>query len=352
MSRQMRASRSVSVVSMAALGVMLYCCVPPSNASGDQRNTEPNDFRWDLTENFEFRCAAAELSGKVICGETSSSLKRTLTISGELRILSTEGLVTIESDRPRIVRVLDGHGNPLQYQFEQWPAARWYEDKGWQWYSGSQGSWSCPFNLTLRLPDDPNELVPSSLVVEAYVYVLLADNIISLDIPFDPNGGWYEPEAARDLQICVDPTTPPCPVPLQYLPVSPLPGSSKGFGAFPYRPTTPVPLYKYTTWVRSKSGAPVMALRDTMWYYYRDAYPLGDYAILRTELYDSAQQASVNVVTQQIASGVSDIRGTRCWAEMEQGRHDAYDTIRHIVVVHPTEVKIPFILRDIPVPSL
>ena len=82
---------------------------------------------------------------------------------------------------------------------------------------GPQGPWGwCPFNLTLRLPDDPNEPVPSSLaVLEAYVYVLLADDVVSLDIPFDPNGGWHELKAAPDLQICVDPTTPPCPGPLR-----------------------------------------------------------------------------------------------------------------------------------------
>ena len=353
MSRRIEFTRSVWAVSMPVLGVALLCCLPLSHASGDQQNTGPNDLRWDLAEDFEFRWTAAELSAKVLCGETSPSLERTLTISGELRILNTEGLVTIESDRPRIVRVLDGHGNALRYQFEQWPAARWYEDKGWQWHSGARGPWGWhPFTLTLRLPDDPNEPVPSSVaVVEAYVYVLLADNIISLDIPFDPNGGWYEPEAARDLQICVDPTTPPCPVPLQYLPVSPLPGSSKGLGAFPYRPTTAVPLYRYTTWVRTKTGAPVMALRDTTWHCYRDLYPLGDYAVLRTELYDSARQISVNVPTQEVGSEVSDVRGTHCWGQMEQGRHDTYDTIRHVVVVHPTEAKIPFTLKDIPLPA-
>jgi hypothetical protein len=315
--------------------------------------SDSNDLRWDLAKDFEFRWTAAELSAKVVSGATSNSLERTLTISGELRILDTEGLVTIESDRPRIVKISDGHGNAAPCQFEQGSAARWYDDRGWQWHSGPQGPWGwCPFNLTLRLPDDPNEPVPSSLAaLEAYVYVLLADNVISLDIPFDPNGGWHELEAAPDLQICVDPTTPPCPGPLRYVPVAPLPGSSKGFESFPYRPTAPVPLYRYTTWVKSKSGAPVMTLRDTTWHYYRDTYPLGDYAILRTELYDSVRQTSVNVPAQEIGSEVSDVRGTHCWGQMEQGRYDTYDTIRHIIVVHPVEVKIPFVLKNVPIPK-
>ena len=94
-----------------------------------------------------------------------------------------------------------------------------------------------------------------------------------------------------------------------------------------------------------------MALRDTTWYHYREIYPLGDYAILRTELYDSVRQTSVNVPTQEVGSEVSDVRGTHCWGQMEQGRYDTYDTIRHTIVVHPVEVKIPFVLRNIPIPK-
>jgi hypothetical protein len=107
----------------------------------------------------------------------------------------------------------------------------------------------------------------------------------------------------------------------------------------------------YTTWIKSMSGAPVMALRDGVGYYRRDEYPLGDYAILRTELYDSAGQTSIGAPTQEAGSGVFDVRGTYCWGQMEQGRYDAYDTIRHIIVVHPVEVKIPFLLRDVPIPG-
>jgi hypothetical protein len=37
---------------------------------------------------------------------------------------------------------------------------------------------------------------------------------------------------------------------------------------------------------------------------------------------------------------------------MERGRYDAHDTIRHIIVVHPVEVKIPFVLENVPVSAL
>jgi len=352
MSHRVAFERFKSAAFSTVLGMMLLCCTVPINTVAGQPNVEPNDLRWDLAGNYEFRWTTVDLSTKVIKGDVADSYERTLTISGELRIPETEGLVAFESERPWVLSVSDGNGNAVPSQFGQGLGGRWYENNVWPLNVGPQGVWGSPFTLTLRLPDNPKEPVPSSLAeLVGYMYVLLADDVLFLDIPFDPNSGWHETEAAPDLQICIDPATPPCPGPPEYIPVELLPGASKGPWAFPYRPTTPVPLYRYRTWVKSKSGAPVMALRDRGAYYHRDVYPLGDYAILRTELYDSVGQTSVNVPTQEIKSGVSDIRGTWCWGQMEQGRYDAYDTIRHVVAVHPVEVKIPFVLTDIPVPS-
>lgn len=342
--------RWMSAASGAVLAMALLCCMAPVRASGDEPSVEPNDLRWDLAGNLEFQWTTVDLSTKVIRDGVSDSFERQLTISGRLVVFDAEGLVTIEWERLWTLSVSDAHGNAVPCQFAQWPSGRWYENHAWRLDSGAHASWSCPFDLTLRFPASPDEPVPSSLgEIVGYVYVLCADEVLFLDIPFDPNGGWHEPQAAPDLELCIDPRTPPCPGPLQYMSVEVLPGTPKGLLSFPYRPTTPVPLYSYTTWIRSKSGAPVMALRDRGAHYYRDMYPLADYAILRTELYDSVEQTSVIVPTQEIKSGVSDIRGTWCSGQMEQERGDAYDTIRHVIAVHPVEVKVPFVLSDIPV---
>jgi len=352
MSCRVGINQSAMDVSSTVFGLMLLFCTAPVDASGAQPNTEPNGLRWDLAASFEFRWTTVDLSTKVIRGDVTDSYERILTISGELRIRETEGLVAFEGEHPRILSVSDGRGNAVPCEFGHGLGGRWYENNIWPLNVGPQGVWGSRFTLTLRLADNPKEPVPSSLAeLEGYMYVLLADDVLLLDIPFDPNAGWHEMEAAPDLQICVDPATPPCPAQLDYIPVELLPGTSRGLGYFPYRPTMPVPLYRYRTWVKSQSGAPVMALRDTASYYHRDDYPLGDYAMLRTELYDSLGQTSVNVPTQEIKSGVSDIRGTCCWGQMEQGRNDAHDTIRHVVAVHPVEVKVPFVLTDIPVPN-
>jgi len=344
--------RLAAVASNAAIGMLLLCCAALVNTVAGQPHAEPNDLRWDLAENFEFRWTAVDLSTKVIRGEIFDSYERTLTITGELRVFESEGLVSFEQEQPRVLSVSDGRGNAVPCQFARGATGRWYRNNVWPLDVGPLGLGAGSFTVRLYLADNPKEPVPPLLTeLKGYIYFLYADDVLLVDVPFDPNGGWREFEAAPDLQICVDPATPPCPAPLEYIPVELLPGSSKGSWFFPFRPTTPVPLYRYQTWVASKSGAPVMALRDWGRSYYRDVYPLGDYAILRTELHDSVGGTSAIVPTQDSKSGVSDIRGTGCRGQMEQDTHEAYDTIRHVIAVHPVEVKIPFVLRDIPVPS-
>ncbi len=338
-------------VTSAGLGVMLLCCTVLVSTAAGQPNVEPNDLRWDLADNFEFQWTTVDLSTKVIRGDVFDSYERTLTITGELRLFDNEGLVSFEQEQPRVLSVSDGQGNAAPCQFARGATGRWYRNNVWPLDVGPLGLGVGSFTLRMFLVDNPKEPVPSLLTeLKGHIYFLYAEDVLLVDVPFDPNGGWREFEAAPDLQICVDPATPPCPARLEYIPVELLPGSLKGLD-ISYRPTTPVPLYRYQTWVKSKSGAPVMALRDWGCWYYRDAYPLGDYAILRTELYDSVGGTSVIVPTQDSKSGVSDIRGTCCRGQMEQDTHDAYDTIRHVIAVRPVEVKIPFVLTDIPIAS-
>lgn len=333
------------------LGIGVVDRAPVSAATRGQLPAEANDVRWDLAEAFEFRWTAAERSAKIVNGEGPISVEPVLAISAEVRFGDSPGMVSIDARTPRIIDVSDGNGDALLCQFSQTSSARCYQELFWQPSSESAASTHRrPFEVTVGLSRDPNEAASSPLTVFGYIYVVYADNVISCDVPFDPNGGWRETEATSDLQVCVDPATPPCPERLRYVRITPLPGTSKGLGYFPFRPTTSVPMYKYATWVRTKSGNPVMALCDAAVYCHRDDYPLSDYAIMWSELYDSERQTSAAFTTRWAASGPSDIRGTYCWGHKEQEASDAYDTIRHVIVVHPMEAKIPFVLRDVPIP--
>ena len=194
-----------------------------------------------------------------------------------------------------------------------------------------------------------SQRVPSSISrLTGYIYALYADRVVNVDIPFDPNVGCVERENVPGLVLCVDPTTPPCPGPLKSVKV-PLTGTRSD----PSRPTTPVPLYEYQTWVKSKAGGPMMGLYDPAGSpYRRNVYPLGDYALVRTELLDSKNGTTEYFPTQWIISGPSGNWGASCNGQKEQLPMDRYDSIRHVIAVHPVEVKIPFALKNIPLPRL
>jgi hypothetical protein len=309
-----------------------------------------NDLRWDLAKGFAFEWDSAELSAKVLRGADPNGPVRTITISARVDTF-TEGLVSIDVDTAGIVEALDEHGIAVNHQPDPLYAWRHYLEDGW-WWSGHQVSqpqaWYS-FALTLHLPDDPNQRVPSAISeLKAYIYAVYADEVIAVDIPFDPNYGWHDVKAAPGLMIRVDPTTPPCPGPPQYEKI-PLTGTRLD----PSRSKTPVPLYKYETRIKATSGAPMMAIRDFWPLCSRELCPLGDYAIVRTELLNSKSGSPVSFSTQAVQSDLSGSQGARCWGQTEQTLGDAFafDTIRHIIAVHPVEVKIPFVLKNIPIPK-
>jgi hypothetical protein len=189
--------------------------------------------------------------------------------------------------------------------------------------------------------------VYSISLLEGYIYAVYADEVIKVDIPFDPDGGWIEPKTAPDLIVRVDPTTPPCPGPLRFVNV---PLADPLYG--PRRPATPVPLYIYQTRVKSKTGGPMMGLYDPGVWYARSLFPLGEYVVVRTELCDSRNKTSVHTFTQWIVGDSLGYDGARCNGQMKQGPGDTYDSIRHVIAVRPVEVKIPFVLKNVPVPTL
>jgi hypothetical protein len=161
------------------------------------------------------------------------------------------------------------------------------------------------------------------------------------------DAAWHEAQAIPDLLLQVDPETPPCPGPLQYVAIYPT-GSGRMLG--PSRPKTPIPMYKYQTRVKSKTGRPMLGLRDPLGS--RSLHPLGDFAIVRTELFDSKNGRANRFFIQWIMGDPVGGTGAQCFGQMEQGRNDTYDFIRHIIAVRPVEVKIPFVLRNIPIPKL
>jgi hypothetical protein len=178
--------------------------------------------------------------------------------------------------------------------------------------------------------------------------------MIHVDIPFDPNANPVQAAADPNISVSVDPTMPPCPGPLLFVVVSskPLPGGG-GRQDVVMRPVTPVPLYIYRTWVRMKPNTPVLVMCDTWAECPRELFPLSEYIIVESALFDSKVNSQADLWPMQWArSDPSGDQGALCWAQLPQGERQNFDTIRHVIAVHPVELKIPFVLKDIPIPSI
>lgn len=332
-----------------------------------QITAEPNGLRWDLTEAFQFSWKSVEVSaiahnpGPDNQPDDNVS-PRTIAVSvkADFNPLKADGLVIVDVNGPQIFEVIDGDGRAVEFQNAQSDAVRCYQDSSWHWdEEGHAGTETLkkPFPVKFRLAEDPQQQAPSMIsLLQAYVYAVYADDLITVDVPFDPNSGWRDAAEAPDLAVLVDPLTPPPPAPIEY--VSIWPNTSPAFppSSDPrivhYRPKTALPTYTYTTWVKSKTGQIMLGLRDPR--YPSSVYAFGDYAIVRTELFDSRRKQAAVCKDQRVnGTALFGRYGAMCWGQrIKSDNGNAYDTIRHIIAVHPVEVKIPFVLRNIPVPTL
>jgi hypothetical protein len=308
------------------------------------------DLRWDLAQAFTFDWESAQLWSKVTKGASLDTVACTLIVSVKVGFLDANlpaGLVTIDTASPTVCEVFEESGNPVSQQTSQPSSDRRYE-LDWDYYEGRAYLLDelQPFDVTVPLAGDSGQPLPGSIsLLKGYIYALYAEDAIEVDVPFDPNAGCVEPEAAPDLMVCVDPKMPPCPGPLTYTRVT-VPGLQSPVT----RLATPVPLYKYTTYVKSKTGSPIVSVHDPL--YRRNLLPVGDYAVVRTELIEPDRRYIHVIRVQSVRSDPHGRQGARCDGQIEASSWETYDTIRHVIAIHPIEVKIPFVLRNIPVPSV
>jgi hypothetical protein len=342
----------------AILGGVVQAAVVPTESDRENphaqpvtASADPNELRWDLAKGFEFDWESVELSSEMLKDSTVNGETRTLTIHVKVGILDAKGLISVDVNTPEVSEVYDDDGRMVEHFPNSVSPVRRYEQSGWYWDDGRARpprQWY-PGSVMLQLPSDLNHPVPSSISrLTAYIYVIYGE-VVNVDVPFDASAAeWKEFNATAGLLFRVDPSTPPRPGPIEY---------DSGPRSSGRKPKAPVALYRFTTWVKSVSGGSVMALRDEFPWYPRRLYPLGDYAIVRTDLFDSENEISALLPPTSVWQSIlgdpagSLHYGARCWGQMEQDDR-AYDTIRHIIAVHPVEVKIPFVLNNIPVPKI
>jgi hypothetical protein len=279
---------------------------------------------------------------------------RTVSISVKLEILDTNDLLAVDVSGPVVFGLLDHHGNPVQWLGDPPGNTRDYHKVGMEITveGASHIDRMMPCATSVELPLDPSRPLPSSLSsVKGYLYALYVDEIIEVDIPYDPNGGWVDSATAPDLMLCVDPGTPPPPGPAEHMPIpaflEPLWAELFGSDPTPLRRKA-VSLCCFLTFVKSRTGRPVMALEDV--WYRPEVRALVEHVVIETQLFDSRRNSGIRFPTGQWARSDGG-RGATCQGRTGQDL-GPFDTIRHVIGVHPVEVKIPFVLENVPVPVL
>lgn len=366
----MRTSPTRGCASLASVAVALFSCISVAAHVANDSVTDPNshsvgaspdvnDLRWDLAKAFTFCWTSVELSAQMGratpdgVGEANLPLC-TLTVSGKVdwTPIETQGLVIIDVSAPQICELLDDYGNSIAYKNAQSDRKRDYQDRHWYWTDTGAYLWTTDcdqFKLKGELCVDTYRSLPSTLSrVAGYIWAIYADAVVCVDVPFDPNYGSLESEVVPDLTFVVDPTMPPAPQPVEYARI-PLPGTG---GAMVCRAKRAMGVYQYGTWLKSKMGRPVFRISEGI-RYPGHVYAYGDYAIVRTELYDSTEGVFTIPIDQGVVSSVWDTRGSYCWGQTKQIDDDVlFDTVRHVILVHPVEVKIPFVLKNVSVPII
>ncbi len=304
---------------------------------------DANALYGNLREKLEVVCTSAMVSSEVTnaghkLARDRNRLERKLTFSLDLKILDSSNLVGLDVNHPVILTTVDGDGTDIRWLPRSYPVREYRAAKGF----GGRGSVQLP-RAVVQLILAPSQAIPASVAeLTGYFHALYGEKVIEVDIPFEPNHPWID--AAPDLRIAVTVDTPPRPGPIEYRTLI-LSGSSRRVALL----TAPRALYEYRTLVQSTTGQAVLALEDR--WRMEVSWSLGDYVVIGTRLYDS-QTNKLGFPEEHVWSDPFGKHAAACFGKLEQHDENDYDSIRHLIAVHPVEVKIPFVLTDIPIPGL
>ncbi len=325
----------------------------PSAAS----SASTKGLRWDLAEAFEFSWGAVELSTQLVNFAVKTSGQPNpdgpvAKVTMGVRWDRVRSFVMFDVASAQIYELLDEDGRTIPYRNRQSDQNREYDNRNWRWTGEGQaylnpGGRQVSFDAKIQFPVEPNHAMPSGISsLRGYIWAVYADEIVDVKIPFDPNLGTVENEKVPGLVFSVHPTTPPPPKPPEYVCVVP----SENRALAMYRPKTALGLYQYSTSVESKTEEPILTLTHAVRYPGK-IYAFREYAVVRTELYDSRRKV-VHIPSNQTVN--SAFRRVHCFGSAPQTeiRDEIFDRICHVVLVRPMEVKIPFVLTNIPLARL
>lgn len=297
-----------------------------------QETGDPNEAKWDVAERFASVWDSVEVSAQVFnpsymgprdlyeCG-------RSITVVGKVHVLDVNDLVGMQVVDPDVLQVVDSDGNDVAWAPLPWRPVRQYQELRYEWpvprnpFEAPKPVLQ-PYDVTVSFCVDPDQRPISALSLFHWcAYAVYAEDVIEVDVPFEASDDWLE--VAPGIQITVTKATVECCD------------------------------YAYWTEVRHTGGI-VRAFDDPV----SSTEPMADYLVVRTLLLDSEgtpvratedDRVSPAVWSERVES--TSLNTAKCGGWLLTFATEAeIASVRHVIVVHPYEVRVPFVVRDLPLP--
>ena len=293
---------------------------------------DPNEGGWDVTDRFAFAWDSVEVSSQVFNPSYTGRRNlhecgRTLTVAGTIHVLDANDLVGMQVSDPGVLQVVDGDGRGVAWAPLPVRPIRQYQELKYVWAvpqnpSGTPEPVLQPYDVRVSFCVDLGQELPASLSLFQWcAYAVFAEDVIEVDVPFEASDDWLEP--ASGLQIRVTKATVEC--------------------------------CDYTYWTEVRhAGGMVQAFDGPQ----SPAEQIADYLVMETLLLDAEGNPLRPNEDDRVSPAVwSELVDSTSWGTAKCGgsllsfvTQAEIKSIRHVIVVHPDEVKLPFTLTDLPLP--
>jgi len=313
--------------------VLLMGCVLAVPAVAKQNAQDPNEIGCDTTGRFAFVWDSVELSTHLFSPSYRAQTDLSecgcdFAVTGRIHVLDANDLVGMQVSDPDILQVTDGDGNDVAWTPLLLRPVRQYQ--GLKYESPiPQDPFATlkpvlqPYDVTISFCIDPSQTPISALSsLQWCAYAVYAEDVIEVDVPFETTNDWLE--VAPGVQIQVTKATVEC--------------------------------CDYTYWTEVRHADGIVRAFDAQ---LSLGEPTADYLVVRTLLLDvegnpvgatEDDRVSPSIWSERIESTSWNTAKCGGWL-LAFATQAEVARIRHVIVSHPYEVKVPFVVRDLPFPN-
>lgn len=304
------------------------------SVTAGQDPTAPHRFASQISDRFAFVWDSVEVSAQVFSPSYTGprnlhECARSLTVVGEVHVLDSNDLVGMQVVDPDVLQAVDSDGNDVSWAPLPSRPLRQYQQLKYEWPDPRDPSEPLrpvlqPYDVSVSFCLDPTQELPSALSLFQWsAQAVYAEEVIEVDVPFAKTDDWLQ--VAPGVQIKVTKATIEC--------------------------------CDYTYWTEVKHPDGIVRAFDGR---FSPAEPIADYLVVRTLLLDAdgnpIRATQDDRVTRAIWSQRFESTSwntAKCAGWLLTFTTEAeVASIRHIIVVRPCEVEIPFTSTNLPCPSL